>query len=294
MLVRMKEVNKDEYVSRCWISNLNSFCKSSKGLLCWFSIHHLRCQSCWENSVSFDVMANIRWKEVWCNMTHPQSWPKWICQQQTSLHLVLHSLHHPEALAEVKKAKREKQKEWCRNVGLKSFGRTGSCLHSKPHSLVYCHEGKCPHCWVGRPWLRWSEGPPSGKFGETTGWRSANIAVNSTSLSPWLPAGVYLKIPDVKVTEYFVRLVSAAGLCQYLGILMYSDEMGVNRDCLWRMENSMLSPCCCISVRTVLSCIPIGLLIQQCLTVDFPFFSFLFYREYTGILIFFIVWWISA
>lgn len=203
-----------------------------------------------------------------------------------SLHLVLHSLHHPEALAEVKKAKRENQKEWCRNVGVRSFGRTGSCLHSKPHSLVYRHEGKCPHCWVGRPWLRWSEGPPSGKFGETTGWRSANIAVNSTSLSPWLPAGVYLKIPDVKVTKYFVRLVSAAGLCQYLGILMYSDEMGVNRDCLWRMENSMLSPCCCISVRTFLSCIPIGLLIQQCLTVDFPFF--------TGNAPILSVWWISA
>ncbi len=46
------------------------------------------------------------------------------------------------------------------------------------------------------------------------------------------PAGVYLKIPDVKVTEYFVRLVSAAGQCQYSGILMYSDEMGVNWDCL--------------------------------------------------------------
>lgn len=201
--------------------------------------------------------------EFWCDgqhqvkkkhdaVTHPQSWPKWVQQQQARLHLELHSLHHPEALAEVKQAEQEKPKEWCRNVGEKSFGRTGSCLHSKPHSLVYCREGKCPHCWVGRPWLRWSEGPPPGKFGETTGWRSANIAVNSTSLSPWLPAGVYLKIPDVKVTEYFVRLVSAAGLCQYSGILMYSDEMGVNRDCLWRMENSMLSPCCCISVCTFL------------------------------------------
>lgn len=84
--------------------------------------------------------------------------------------------------------------------------------------------GKCPHCWAMGPWLRGSEGPPVARFGETTGWRSANIAVNSSSQSPWLPAGVYLKIPDVKVTEHFVGPMSTTSRCQSLGKLMYSDE----------------------------------------------------------------------
>lgn len=80
-----------------------------------------------------------------------------------------------------------------------------------------CLGGKCPHCCAAGPWLQGSEGPPVGRFGETTGWRSANIAVNSTSQSPWHPAGVYLKIPDVKVTEHFVWPARAASRCQGSG-----------------------------------------------------------------------------
>lgn len=94
-------------------------------------------------------------------------------------------------------------------------------------SCAWLLGGKCPHCWAGGPWLQGSEGPPVARFGETTGWRSANIAVNSSSQSPWLPAGVYLKIPDVKVTEHFVGPMSTTSRCQSSGKLMYSDEMGL-------------------------------------------------------------------
>lgn len=93
-------------------------------------------------------------------------------------------------------------------------------------SCAWLLGGKCPHCWVGGPWLQGSEGPPVARFEETTGWRSANIAVNSSSQSPWLPAGVYLKIPDVKVTEHFVGPMSTISQCQSSRKLMYSDEMG--------------------------------------------------------------------
>lgn len=94
-------------------------------------------------------------------------------------------------------------------------------------SCAWLLGGKCPHCWVRGPWLQGSEGPPVARFGETTRWRSANIAVNSSSQSPWLPAGVYLKIPDVKVTEHFVGPMSTTSQCQSSGKLMYSDEMGL-------------------------------------------------------------------
>lgn len=36
-----------------------------------------------------------------------------------------------------------------------------------------------------------------------TRWRSANIAVNSTSWSPWHPGRVYLKIPEPEVSLHF-------------------------------------------------------------------------------------------
>lgn len=52
----------------------------------------------------------------------------------------------------------------------------------------------------------WSQ---PGRLGQTTRWRSANIALNSTSWSPWHPGGVYLKIPDPEVTLHFVYPMSS-------------------------------------------------------------------------------------
>lgn len=41
---------------------------------------------------------------------------------------------------------------------------------------------------------------PAASLRQTTRWRSANIAVNSTSWSPWQSGSVYLKIPEPEVT----------------------------------------------------------------------------------------------
>lgn len=143
---------------------------------------------------------------------------------------------------------KDKASKWCRNVGRSKalLGRIRSCLLSKRGSPAYGCWGKCPHCWAGGPWLQGSVGPPVARFGETTGWRSANTAVNSSSQSPWLPAGVYLKIPDVKITEHFVGRMSTSSRCQSSGKLMYSDQVA---DRHW-MEKSTLLPHRCVSLYT--------------------------------------------
>lgn len=134
-------------------------------------------------------------------------------------------------VAKVKKAAWEQNIKRASDVGMWEGAKpflAESGLVCSANAAVLCMGagGKCPHCWAGGPWLQGSEGPPVVRFGETTGWRSVNIAVNSSSQSPWLPAGVYLKIPDVKVTEHFVGLMSSTSRCQSSGKLMYSDEMG--------------------------------------------------------------------
>lgn len=79
-------------------------------------------------------------------------------------------------------------------------------VFGSPHHVCSVnHQGlcfrvrKCPYCWVWRPWLRPARGPAA-SLRQTTRWRSANIAVNSTSWSPWQSGSVYLKIPEPEVT----------------------------------------------------------------------------------------------
>ena len=106
--------------------------------------------------------------------------------------------------------------------GSECIWQSPACLLSKPQACVLLRE--MPTLLGLETVVTGHHGAQPGRSGETTRWRSANIAVNSTSWSPWHQVRVYLKIPDPKVTVHFVESMSIFRLSQHLRILMYSDE----------------------------------------------------------------------
>lgn len=125
-----------------------------------------------------------------------------------------------------KKNKSNRQSDW-EMWEPRVFGT--ACLvcsvnRSRPLSVFsfsfFFFRGKCLYCWVWRPWLRARPKTSPGRLGQTTRWRSANIAVNSTSWSPWHQGRVCLEIPEPGVTLHFVQsiLFCSGPTCSYIDV----------------------------------------------------------------------------